>query len=166
MVILAQDGLGIKRARSGNWGASLGSLLPLLSSAKEHSQTGPPGPGPRMWHVQSDTWTSQWCTYYHTSLLQKRAAFPPQAFHSFIVTKLKRSPSIETTRLWHQFGAAPGRLRGFFRVDITTRPLVLTSGASGVTGELSCSTQGVVYPRHAGLGRALAVRQHIRQGHS
>ena len=155
MVILAQDGLGITRARSGNWGASLGSLLPLLSSAKEHSQTGPPGP--RMWHVQSDTWTSQWCTVYHTS---------SSAFHSFIITKLNRSPSIETTRLWHRFGAAPGRLRGFFRIDITTRPLVLTSGASGVTGELSCSTQGGVYLRHAGLGRALAVRQHIRQGHS
>ena len=88
------------------------------------------------------------------------------AFHSFIITKLKRSPSRETTRLWHRYGAAPGRLRGFFRIDITTRPLVLTSGASGVTGELSCSTQGGVYPRHAGLGRALAVRQHIRQGHS
>ena len=88
------------------------------------------------------------------------------AFHSFIITKLKRSPSRETTRLWHRYGAAPGRLRGFFRMDITTRPLVLTSGASGVTGELSCSTQGSVYPRHAGLGRALAVRQHIRQGHS
>ena len=54
----------------------------------------------------------------------------------------------------------------FFRIDITTRPLVLTSGASGVTGELSCSTQGGVYLRHAGLGRALAVRHHIRQGHS
>ena len=88
------------------------------------------------------------------------------AFHSFIITKLKRSPSRETTRLWHRYGAAPGRLRGFFRIDFTTRPLVLTSGASGVTGELSCSTQGGVYPRHAGLGRALAVRQHIRQGHS
>ena len=54
----------------------------------------------------------------------------------------------------------------FFRINITTRLLVLTSGVSGVTGELSCSTQGGVYLRHAGLGRALAVRQHIRQGHS
>ena len=66
MVILAQDGHRIKRARSGNWGAPLGSLLLLLSSAKEHSQT-------RLWHVQYDTWTSQWYTSYHTSLLQKRA---------------------------------------------------------------------------------------------
>ena len=33
-------------------------------------------------------------------------------------------------------------------------------------GELSCSTQGGVYPRHAGLGRALAVRRHMRQGHA
>ena len=162
MVILSQDGLGITRARSGNWGASLGSLLPLLSSAKEHSQTGPPGP--RMWHVQSDTWTSQWCTFYHTSLLQ-RAAFlrglPLLHYH-----EAKRGARQDTTRLLHWFGADPGRLRGVFRIDINTRLLVLTSGASGVTGELSCSTQGGVYPRHAGLGRALAVRQHIRQGHS
>ena len=36
MVILSQDGLGITRAMSGNRGASLGSLVPLLSSAKEY----------------------------------------------------------------------------------------------------------------------------------
>jgi len=35
--IITQDGFGITRARSGNWDASLGPLLPLLSSAKEHS---------------------------------------------------------------------------------------------------------------------------------
>ena len=34
----------------------------------------------------------------------------------------------------------------FFRIDITTRPLVLTRGASGVTEELLCSTQGVSIP--------------------
>ena len=33
-----------------------------------------------------------------------------------------------------------------FRIDITTRPLVLTSGASGVTEELSCLTRGVSIP--------------------
>ena len=66
----------------------------------------------------------------------------------------------------HRSGLLPVGSEICFRIDITTRPLVLTSGATGVTEELSCSTQGGVYPRHAGLGRALAVRQHIRQGHS
>ena len=68
-----------------------------------------------MWHVQSDTWTSQWCTFYHTSLLQ-RAAFPQlssQAFHSFIITKLKRSPSRETTRCGTGMGLLPVDLEGF-----------------------------------------------------
>ena len=162
MSILSQDGFWITGARSGTWGAALGSLLPLLSSAKEHSQTGPPGP--RMWHVQSDTWTSQWCTLYHTSLLQ-RAAFLlglPQLHHH----EAKEEPvKRDDTLVAPVRGCSRSAWRGF-RIHITTRPLVLTSGASGVTGELSCSTQGGVYPRHAGLGRALAVRQHIRQGHS
>ena len=95
MVILSQNGFGITRARSGNWDASLGSLLPLLSSAKEHSQTGPPGP--RMWHVQSDTWTSQWCTFYHTSLLQ-RAAFltglPQLHYHEAKEEPVKRDDTL------------------------------------------------------------------------
>ena len=162
MSVLSQDGFWITRARSGNWGAALGSLLPLLSSAKEHSQTGPPGP--RMWHVQSDTWTSQWCTLYHTSLLQ-RAAFLlglPQLHHH----EAKEEPVKRDDTLVAPVRGCSRLAQRFFRIDITTRPLVLTSGASGVTGELSCSTQGGVYPRHAGLGRALAVRQHIRQGHS
>ena len=162
MFILSQDGLGITRAGSGNWGASLGSLHPLLISAKEHSQTGPPGP--RMWHVQSDTWTSQWCTFYHTSLLQ-RAAFllglPQLHCH-----EAKEEPDKRNDTLVAPIRGCSQLAQRFFRIDITTRLLVLTSGVSGVTGELSCSTQGGVYPRHAGLGRALAVRQHIRQGHS
>ena len=163
MVILAQDGLGIKRARSGNWGAPLGSLLLLLGSAKEHSQTGPPGP--RMWHVQYDTWTSQWYTSYHTSLLQKRAVvllgLPRLHCH-----EAKQEPVNRDDTLVAPVRGCSWSAPRFFRIDITTRPLVLTSGASGVTGELSCSTQGDVYTRHAGLGLALAVRQHIRQGHS
>ena len=82
IAILSQDGFGITKVRSGNLGASLGSLFPLISSAKKHSQTGPPGP--RMWHVQSDTWTSQWCKVCHTSLSQ-RAAVPhrPSTISSF-----------------------------------------------------------------------------------
>jgi hypothetical protein len=86
---------GITRAMSGNWGASLGCLLPLLSSAKGHPQTGPPGP--RMWQVQSDTWTSQWCTFYLTSLLQ-RAAFltglPQLHYHEAEEEPVKRDDTL------------------------------------------------------------------------
>jgi len=157
--ICSQDGLGIIRVRSGNWGASLGSLLPLLSSAKEHSQTRPPGL--RMWHVQSDTWTSQWCKICHTSLSQ-RVAFSHRPSTS---RKLKDEPVKRDDTLVAPDRGCSRLSQKFSRIDITTRQLVLTSGASGVTEELSCSTQGGVYLRHAGLGRALAVRQHIRQGH-
>ena len=116
MFILSQDGFWITRARSGNWGAALGSLLPLLSSAKEHSQTGPPGP--RMWHVQSDTWTSQWCTLYHTSLLQ-RAAFLlglPQLHHH----EAKEEPVKRDDTLVAPIRGCPWLAQRVYRIDITT----------------------------------------------
>ena len=94
--------------RSGYLGASIESLLPLLSSAKEHSKTGPPGP--LEWYVQSDTWTSQCCTFYHTSLSQ-RAAFPPRP-STFSSSRNKEEPvKRDDTRVAPVRGCS--RLEGF-----------------------------------------------------
>ena len=68
------------------------------------------------------------------------------AFHSFIITKLKRSPSRETTRLWHRYGAAPGRLRGFSAYTSPPARWFLLAEQAGLLGSYHARLRGVSIP--------------------